>query len=71
MSHCGFCTDLKEFLIEKGIDFIEKDISNNENKKEFIELNGYAAPYTIIKDGTEIVAKIVGLKPNEILDVVG
>lgn len=38
---CPYCFALKEFLKEKGIDFEDIDISNNEKaKKEMIEKSG-------------------------------
>jgi glutaredoxin len=69
MKNCKFCKEQKEFLAEKGIEFEERDIHENEEYfQEFKELGGYGTPFTIKKENGIIVSKIMGFNQEKLLD---
>jgi glutaredoxin 3 len=46
-----FCTRLKEFLSERGIDFVERDVSGDEQALQELTLLGFmTTPVTQIGD---------------------
>jgi glutaredoxin-like protein NrdH len=67
--HCIYCKKQKDFLLEKGISFEERDIHENEEFfQEFKELGGSGTPFTIIKENGNIVSKILGFNQEKLLD---
>lgn len=67
---CGFCIKQKEFLIEKGIPFEERDINTNDQYyQEFKELAGRGVPFTIVKEAGEIVSTVTGFNREELSKV--
>lgn len=48
-ARCGYCSQLKDFLNENQIDYIEKDVSSRENFDELMELKGQGVPFTLIR----------------------
>ncbi|MBB2480798.1 glutaredoxin family protein [Bacillus sp. APMAM] len=56
MQGCSFCQQLKKFLSDKQITYVERDISKNENfRNEFLDRKGQAVPLTIINDEQEFL----------------
>jgi len=54
-STCPYCTMAKNHLKEKGIDFVEKNVStDNEARKELMSMGHMGVPVILI-DGEEIV----------------
>lgn len=49
-SKCPVCSELKLFLAEKKIGFIEKDVSISNHKREANELGFKAVPLIVLKD---------------------
>ncbi|MBA2871546.1 glutaredoxin [Anoxybacillus calidus] len=69
VKNCKYCKEQKEFLTEKGIEFEERDIYENEEYfQEFKELGGYGTPFTIKKENGIIVSKIRGFNQEKLLD---
>jgi len=55
-STCPYCEQLKEFLDENHIDYVEKDIlENKENAEEAMKKSGQASVPIIDIDGTIII----------------
>lgn len=68
-SNCGYCKKQKEFLAEKGIEFEERDIHENEEYfQEFKDLGGYGTPFTIKKENGTVTSKIMGFNRKKLLD---
>ena len=44
------CTFVKNYLTEHKVDYIEKNISNNEYRSEMIDYDAFATPF-ILLDG--------------------
>ena len=62
-----FCNKVKEFLSQKGIEFIERDVSQDENALRELEALGVmTTPVTVI-DG-EIVVGFDRPKLEELLE---
>ncbi|MDY0236398.1 MAG: glutaredoxin family protein [Gudongella sp.] len=54
-STCPYCTLAKNHLTEKGVDFVEKNVSTDkEARKELMAMGHMGVPVVII-NGTEIV----------------
>jgi len=54
-STCPYCTMAKNHLKEKGIDFVEKNVStDSEARKELMSMGHMGVPVILI-DGEEIV----------------
>jgi glutaredoxin 3 len=52
---CPYCVSAKEYLQEKGVDYIEKNIqTNKEARKELMSMGHMGVPVILI-DGEEIV----------------
>lgn len=47
---CPPCTFVKHYLTEHKVDYIEKNISNNEYRSEMIDYDAFATPF-ILLDG--------------------
>lgn len=47
---CPPCTFVKNHLTEHKVDYIEKNISNNEYRSEMIDYDAFATPF-ILLDG--------------------
>ena len=47
---CPPCTFVKNYLTEHKVDYIEKNISNNEYRSEMIDYDAFASPF-ILLDG--------------------
>lgn len=47
---CLPCTFVKNYLTEHKVDYIEKNISNNEYRSEMIDYDAFATPF-ILLDG--------------------
>ncbi len=69
---CVFCRQLKEYLTEKGIEYVEKNVSaDTEAAKEMVELsNQMGVPVVVIeKDGSREV--IEGFDKKRLEDILG
>lgn len=64
--NCGWCTKQKDFLLEKGISFEEKDVENHENFKEFEKLGGQGTPFTVIKTSGKISDTVSGFNKEKL-----
>ncbi|MGG3641427.1 glutaredoxin family protein [Bacillus gobiensis] len=63
---CGPCINLKEWLDEKDIPYIQRDVVNNqEAATEFKEIDGQFTPTTLITSGDEKY-KVIGFNPQKI-----
>lgn len=63
---CGPCNQLKKWLKEKGIKYIEKDIVNDVSAaKEFRAKAGQYTPTTFIEIGEEKF-EVIGNNPEKI-----
>ena len=52
---CPYCTSTKEYLNEKGVEFIEKNVQTEaESRKELMAMGHMGVPVVVI-DGEEIV----------------
>lgn len=63
---CGFCIKQKEFLLENGISFEERDIKKQIFFNEFKELGGFGTPFTVVKKDEEIISKVHGFNKDEL-----
>lgn len=54
-STCGYCTLAKEYLNEKGVNYVEKNIQKDPNARKELMQKGYMGVPVIIVDGEEIV----------------
>jgi glutaredoxin-like YruB-family protein len=54
-STCGYCTLAKEYLNEKGVNYVEKNIQKDPNSRKELMQKGYMGVPVIIVDGEEIV----------------
>lgn len=45
---CPPCTFVKNYLTEHKVDYIEKNISNNEYRSEMIYYDAFATPFILI-----------------------
>jgi arsenate reductase-like glutaredoxin family protein len=63
---CGPCLELKKWLNEKEISFIQKDIVNDEDAaNEFKKMGGKFTPTTLIENGVEKF-EVIGFNPVKI-----
>jgi len=54
-STCPYCTMVKNHLREKGVDYVEKNVStDNQARRELMSMGHMGVPVVII-DGEEIV----------------
>jgi len=53
-SNCPPCFQLKKFLTSKGVAFVEKNVDDDHNLKELIEITGTLLLPTIVK-GNNII----------------
>jgi len=54
-STCPYCTMVKNHLKEKGVDYVEKNVStDNQARRELMSMGHMGVPVVII-DGEEIV----------------
>ncbi|MDO5718303.1 MAG: glutaredoxin family protein [Tissierellia bacterium] len=52
---CPYCTSLKDYLKEKNVDFVEKNVSTDiKARTELMEMGHMGVPVTVI-NGEEIV----------------
>ena len=54
-STCGYCALAKEYLDEKGVDYVEKNIQKDPNARKELMQKGYMGVPVIIVGGEEIV----------------
>jgi glutaredoxin len=71
---CPYCKMLKEYLSEKGVDFTERLVDQNEvAKEEMLKASGgfLGVPFTVVKkdDGTQ--ETIIGFDKNKVNKVLG
>lgn len=45
---CPPCTFVKNYLSEQGVDFIEKNIKNNQYRNEMIDYDAFATPFILL-----------------------
>lgn len=65
---CGYCQKTREFLRERGVPFVERDIEQSaEARREYQALSGRGVPLLVVR-GTVIVQ---GYSPREILRALG
>lgn len=65
-STCHFCKQLKDFFVEKGIEFTEYDVSDEVKRNELVEKSGQlGVPVTII-DGADMV---IGFNKEKLVDL--
>ena len=52
---CPYCVSVKEYLNEKGVDFVEKNVqTEQEARKELMAMGHMGVPVLVI-DGEEVV----------------
>lgn len=70
-SSCHYCTLIKDWLRNKGIEYIEKNISIPEHFEEFKALEGTGTPFTIVElpESTNTVRGFDVSKLTSVLDV--
>lgn len=66
-NNCAPCKELKLFLTNEEIAFTEVNLS--ENPDLVSTYNVMSTPVTILMDGNEEVARVNGLKKDEVLDL--
>lgn len=47
---CPPCTFVKNYLSEQGVDFIEKNIKNNQYRNEMIDYDAFATPFILLNN---------------------
>lgn len=52
---CGYCKQAKEYLQEKGVNYEEKNISNDPAARRELMQKGYMGVPVIVVNGEEIV----------------
>ena len=52
---CPHCVEAKRFLTERKVDFVYKDVKNDDEAKEEFMSKNYAGVPVIIIDGEEIL----------------
>lgn len=52
---CGYCKQAKEYLQEKGVNYEEKNISNDPTARRELMQKGYMGVPVIVVNGEEIV----------------
>ena len=66
---CHFCKDLKDFLMEKGIEYTEYEVSGDmEKQTELKERSGQLGVPVVFVDGSEM---IVGFNRAKLIEVLG
>ncbi len=61
-STCPYCTSVKEYLEEKGVDYLEKNVQQDkEARKELMAMGHMGVPVVLIED-----EEIVGFDKNKI-----
>ena len=66
---CHFCKDLKDFLMEKGIEYTEYEVSGDmEKQTELKERSGQLGVPVVFIDGSEM---IVGFNRAKLIEVLG
>ncbi|MBC6975082.1 MULTISPECIES: glutaredoxin family protein [Bacillus] len=67
---CIFCVRAKRWLEENNFEYINKDVTNEEIRKEFEMHNAGGIPLFIIKDnGKQTEEKVIGFKESKIAAV--
>jgi glutaredoxin len=68
---CGFCIRLKEWLEEKQVEYIERDIINDpEARKEFQELRERGTPVVLFKNESgEVISKVLGFNKQKLVEI--
>lgn len=65
---CVHCIVLKQWLESKGIEFEERNVSDNkEHRKELIKRKVMTVPYTVINDSETVM----GFDPQQISQILG
>ena len=65
---CGWCKKTKEFLKEKGVKFVEKDVTTDDKARdEAVEKSGQMGVPVIYIDGKILV----GFNPKKIEEALG
>ncbi len=52
---CVFCDSVKEFLAQKGVPYIERDVTTDDKAKEELEEMGYLTTPVTLVDGEAVV----------------
>lgn len=52
---CGYCKQVKAFLKEKGVDYVEIDLDSSRAGQEFMNTRGYSGTPVTVIGGEEIV----------------
>jgi glutaredoxin len=52
---CVFCDRVKEFLSQKGVPYIERDVNTDDRAKEELEQMGYVTTPVVLVDGEAVV----------------
>ena len=47
---CPPCTFVKNYLSEQGVDFIEKNIKNNQYRNEMIDYDAFETPFILLNN---------------------
>lgn len=66
---CPFCKQLKGYLAQKGVEFIEKFIDVDEVALE--EMKRYSegflgVPFLVVKRGEKVIQRVVGFDRNKL-----
>jgi glutaredoxin len=66
---CIFCRQLKEWLLNEGLEFENRDVSKEKTYyDEFIAHGGTGIPLTLFKMPNGELKKITGMNKNKLLD---
>lgn len=64
--NCSFCRSQINWMKEKEIDFITKDIKDNEDyRSEFLKIGAKGIPFTVISKGSE-THQILGFNKTQL-----
>ncbi|WIY58993.1 glutaredoxin family protein [Bacillus arachidis] len=66
---CSFCVKAKKWFEENRIDYINKDVTDEQARKEFEAYNADGIPLFIIKDNDkETEEKIIGFTTAKLVE---
>ena len=51
---CVFCDRVKEFLSQKGVPYIERDVTTDDRAREELEEMGHLTPPVVLVDGQAV-----------------
>ncbi len=52
---CVFCDSVKEFLAQRGVPYIERNVNTDDQAREELEELGHLTPPVVLVDGEAVV----------------